>query len=146
MSDLSDLLLILNRLQARTPPPVPGDFGGGVNGQLTLFNGTATATQISAVQANLAWRYGVFVLNITATSGTTPTLNVVVQGVSKSGVPWNVPSAAFPQQTGVAGPLLLLVGPGLLDNCPLPSQFQVVQTIGGTTPSFTYSLDVDLIL
>lgn len=72
-------------------------------------------------------------LSITAASGTTPTLDLKLQE-SVDGTNWN-DVAAFPQKTGAGthsktfGPLT----PG--------SQCRWSWTIGGTTPSFNFSID-----
>ena len=148
---------LLDRLALRLPgsQPLPGEFiGPGVNSQRSVFNGTATTTFTSGPFVNPNSRYAIVTLNITAASGTTPTLVVALQGVNHDGVAYQLGPAAgatFAQQTGVAGPLVLYVGPGLTVtanvsvNVPVPAQYQIVHTIGGTTPSFTYSVDLDLI-
>jgi hypothetical protein len=100
-------------------------------------NGAVTATQTSG-KIN-AGNYGTAVayLNVSAHSGTTPTLDVKFQD-SPSGVAgsWvDVPSGAFTQVTtsNTSQRLVLTsVGPYL----------QAVQTLGGTTPSYTYDLSV----
>lgn len=152
MSDVLDLLLILDRLAARLqgPAPLPGEFvGQGVNSQRSIFAGTATATFTSGPFVNPSGRSALFTLNITAASGTTPTLNLLLQGVNHDGVAFTLVAPA--QQTGVAGPLLYVVGLGATvtanvnANVPFPAQYQVTHTIGGATPSFTYSLDIELI-
>jgi hypothetical protein len=123
----------------------------GPNSQRSLFAGTATATQTAGPFANLNSRSAIFTLNITAASGTTPTLDVKVQGVNHDGVAYDMAGAAFAQKTAAGGPFVLQIGQGLTAAANvivlglMPVQFQVVQTIGGTTPSFTYSLDVDLL-
>lgn len=93
-----------------------------------------TATQTSA-KIN-AGNYGTAkaFLKITAVSGTTPTLVVKFQD-SYDGVNFvDVASGAFSSQnaTGTNSLVLSNVGPYL----------QAVQTVGGTTPSFTYDLAI----
>ena len=73
-------------------------------------------------------------LNITAVSGTSPTLDIKFQD-SYDGTNWvDVASGAFAQKnaTGVSSLVLSTVGPYL----------RAVQDVGGTSPSFTYDLYV----
>lgn len=85
-------------------------------------------------------------LDISAASGTTPTLDVKVQAkdpVSGEYVDW--PSAAFAQKTAT-GTDTLTIYPGITASANravssiLPNIWRVVYTIGGTTPSFTFTL------
>ncbi len=97
-------------------------------------NGAVTATQTSS-KVN-AGNYGTAkaFLNITAVSGTTPTLVVKFQD-SADNTNWvDVASGAFSSQnaTGTNSLVLSNVGPYL----------RAVQTVGGTSPSFTYDLAV----
>lgn len=70
-------------------------------------------------------------LNITAASGTTPTLDVVIQ-TSKDGVTNWQQAGYFSQQTAVSS------HSNVFPNC---DRFvRVVCTIGGTTPSFTFTM------
>lgn len=72
-------------------------------------------------------------LRITAASGTTPTLDIKFQDSADNSNWVDVASGAFAQKTTTdAGTTLILsnVGPYL----------RAVQTVGGTTPSFTYDL------
>ena len=94
-----------------------------------------TATQTSA-KVN-AGNYGTAkaYLNITAVSGTSPTLVVKFQDTwdSTGTTGWtDIASGAFSSQnaTGTTSLALSNVGPYV----------RAVQTVGGTTPSFTYDL------
>lgn len=76
--------------------------------------------------------------NVTAASGTAPTLDLVVQQ-SYDNVTWfetqDVLGDAFAQVTGVSNPAqknFLVVAPLL----------RIRAVIGGTTPSFTYTVDL----
>lgn len=95
-------------------------------------------------------RFALLSLVITAVSGTLPTLDIKMVGITRDGNSYGL-GIAFAQQTSVpANPLILMIGPGLpvsatSVNGILPVQYQIVQTIGGTLPSFTYSLDLDLV-
>lgn len=89
-------------------------------------------------------------LDITATSGT-PTLDVKFQykdTVSSKYV--DIPSAAFAQQTSTAT-LTLLAYPGIVETANrevsvvIGQLIRAVATIGGTTPSFTFSLSIEFL-
>lgn len=73
-------------------------------------------------------------LNITAASGTTPTLDVRLETKTDTGDWYTV--AAFPQQTGTATNVGRVFD-GLGDQC------RWAWTIGGTTPSFTFTVDAE---
>ena len=88
-----------------------------------------------------------FTLDITAVSGTTPTLVLTVEAFDPaSGKYVTVLASASQNATGT---IVLAVGPGLpvtanlSANAPMPRQFRIKWTIGGTTPSFTFSVGVD---
>src|ERR1700712_436600 len=96
-------------------------------------NGAVTATQTSAKINSGGYANAVAYLNVSAHAGTTPTLDVKFQdsptGAAGSWV--DVPSGAFSQVTtsNTSQRLVLTnVGPYL----------QAVQTLGGTSPSYTY--------
>lgn len=73
-------------------------------------------------------------LNVTAASGTTPTLSVQYQTRRDSTDSWvNVGSAIAQNSVGTKR--------GVVAGCD--RQVQAVCTIGGTTPSFTFSLTAD---
>lgn len=87
-----------------------------------------------------------FFLNISAASGTSPTLDAKIQGKDPvSGSYYDL--AAFSQKT-TTGTARVVVGLGAVDdnntdavgNCPLPHVIRASWTIGGTTPSFTFSV------
>jgi hypothetical protein len=91
------------------------------------------------------WRGIALCMRILSVSGTSPTLDVVLQGLDGAGnINWNL--AAFPQQTGVAN-VMLQYGPGLTDVAGqkvsgyLPRSWRVSWTIGGTTPSFGFTIE-----
>lgn len=77
-----------------------------------------------------------FVVNITAVSGTTPTLDLKIQG-SPDNSTWTT-IHQFPQKTAVAyGLRAQHKGGGY-------KYFRYASTIAGTTPSFTYSVYPEL--
>jgi len=100
-------------------------------------NGAITATQTSGKIYAGNYSKAVAYLNVSAQAGTTPTLDVKFQdsptGVTGSWV--DVPSGSFTQVTTSntsTRVVLTDIGPYL----------QAVQTLGGTTPSYTYDLTV----
>ncbi len=90
-------------------------------------------------------------LDITAVSGTSPTLDIKLQGKDEtSGKYFDVPGAAFAQKTGT-GQATLTIYPGIAESANvsvsdiLAGMFRFVATIGGTdTPTFTFSLGANL--
>ncbi len=78
----------------------------------------------------------VFFLDITAASGTTPTLDVVIKTKDPASGKW-ITLATFTQKTAVGNEMK---GQANL----LGSQLAVFYTIAGTTPSFTFSVGVVL--
>lgn len=92
------------------------------------------------------YRGAVFTLDITAASGTTPTLDVKVQRFDVvSGQYVDLPSAAFAQKTAT-GTDDVTIYPGIAETANrsvsdvIGEVYRVVWTIGGTTPSFTFSI------
>lgn len=69
-------------------------------------------------------------LNVSAVSGTTPTLDVVIED-TLDGSNWNA-VGTFTQRTAV--------GRQVIDVATLGRRLRVRWTIGGTTPSFTFSV------
>lgn len=72
-------------------------------------------------------------LDVTAASGTTPTLDVVIED-SLDGTNWNT-IGTFSQKTAVSREVINIT-------IPFASRVRVRWTVGGTTPSFTFSLIV----
>lgn len=129
------------------PPPGP-------NAQLAVFMGTATVTFTSGPFANLGNRSALFCLDVTAGSGTGANLVLSFQGVSHSGFVYTLLSSSnslTAAQLISTSPFLFVIGMGVTPAAnmtiayPFPPKWQVLHTISGTTPSFTYSLDVDLV-
>jgi hypothetical protein len=73
-------------------------------------------------------------LNVTAASGTSPTLNVVVED-SLDGTNFNT-IGTFAQKTAVSREVINIT-------TPFADRLRVAWTIGGTTPSFTFTVDVN---
>lgn len=107
------------------------NFASGVaatdiaSGALTISTTTAAISPGNVAAVELT-------LNVTAVSGTSPTLDVQIQISKDAGVNW-IPIYDFPRITGIGSyitPKLLLEG----------NRIRYVQTVGGTTPSFTRTL------
>ena len=91
---------------------------------------TATVTG-TAVKGLSAERLLVMQLNVSAASGTSPTLDVVVQD-TVDGSNWNT-IATFAQATAVTREVIRLT-------TAFTDQLRVVGTIGGTTPVFIFGV------
>ena len=72
-------------------------------------------------------------LNVTAASGTTPTLNVVIETSIDNGATWAL-VVAFTAATGATSELKAFPVSSWAD------QIRARWTVGGTTPSFTFSV------
>jgi len=72
-------------------------------------------------------------LNVTAASGTTPTLDVLIEDSVDGGATWNT-VATFAQKTAAGREVVNLTG-------LFGDTLRVRWTIGGTTPSFTFAVD-----
>lgn len=86
------------------------------------------------------------VLDITAASGTAPTLDVKVQRYDEtSGKYVDLPSAQFAQKT-TTGTDDLIIYPGIAETANrsvsdcITETWKVIWTVTGTTPSFTFSI------
>lgn len=91
-------------------------------------------------------------VNVSAASGTTPTLAVRVQVQDPVSSTWfDLPGAVTASITGVSTALLTIypgvtVAANSAVSAPLPRTWRLAWTIGGTTPSFTFSVGAQYIL
>lgn len=93
-----------------------------------------TASGVSALLEGMATADTLRVqLNVTAAVGTTPTLDVVLED-SLDGTNWNV-IGTFAQRTAVGREVLNVTA-------PFTGTVRARWTVGGTTPSFTFAVDV----
>lgn len=84
--------------------------------------------------------------NVTAVTGTTPTLTVRVQWSPDGGTNWIDLDTTNAQTASIAatGAFVLRIYPGVTTaanaalNSPLPRTWRLAWTVGGTTPSFTF--------
>ena len=122
-----------------------------VNLDVPLLNPAAyTASMTCPDQKNHTWRGVNLVIDVTAVSGTTPTLVVALRGYDPtSGKYYTILASAT---ISTVGTTVLSVYPGLtaaansVANAVLPRTWDVVATIGGTTPSFTMSIGASMLL
>lgn len=101
---------------------------------------------------NASGRGAIFFVNVTAVAGTGPTLAVRLQVQDPVGLGWaDAPGAITPSITA-AGLTILCVYPGIAEtanvrvNYPLPRTYRMAWTIGGTGPSFTFSVGAQYII
>lgn len=131
------LVCLASPLAAQQPP----------NYTVTVFGSAArTVTANSSDVDNYSARGVRCLLDVTAASGTTPTLDVKLQSKDPiSGKYVDLPGAAFTQKTA-ASTDDLTVYPGVAETANetvsdvISGVWRAVATIGGTTPSFTFTL------
>lgn len=118
---------------------------------VTLHTGVETVTINGDDQTNVGNKGIRIYLDVTASSGSSPTLSVKLQiKDSLSGVYVDVPNASFAQATGT-GTQTLLVYPGIAEQANvsvssvLGNTYRVRSFIGGSNPSFTYTISGELI-
>lgn len=100
--------------------------------------GAATTVSVDVPFKAGNYRNFVAYLNVTAHSGTTPTLDCKFQDSPDGGTTWyDITSAAFTQVTTTNGQSRLAV------SGPFGPNLRAHVVLGGTTPSYTVSLDVE---
>lgn len=116
---------------------------------ITLHASAAKIATFNIDVDNLHYKGAIFVLDVTAVSGTTPTLDIKLQYRDVvSGKFIDIPLAIFTQKTAT-GSDVLTIYPAIAVvanesvNGVLPINYRVVGTITGTTPSFTFTLTAD---
>jgi hypothetical protein len=103
--------------------------------EVVVLQGTTGASGQSAILPGFGPYDTIrMVVNVTAASGTTPTLDVVLED-SVDGVTWTTVNVADPviQKTGVAVQAVNV-------ESPFADRLRVRWTVGGTTPSFTFAV------
>lgn len=107
------------------------------NEQSGVVPRTATATATTREYPELgAFDRATFLLDVSAASGTTPSMTVVVSGYNPLADKWH-PVATFPAQTAATGAGAVITP--ITANIDYQT-YRVTWTITGTTPSFTFSL------
>lgn len=81
-----------------------------------------------------------FLMNVSAVAGTTPTLQATINGKGPDNVYYPLYVSASITATGKTQ---AYIGPTLPINIELTPVIQVVFVIGGTTPSFTFSATIE---
>jgi len=112
-----------------------------------LASGTRTVTGNSSDQRNYNARGITLFIDVTAVSGTSPTLDIYVQGKDPvTGKYFNIAKSVTITSVQATG---LIVYPGVTDvfamvdaenDVPLPRTWRIRYVIGGTNPSFTFSV------
>lgn len=121
---------------------VGASITGGTISPLTVAGASAEASAArttsgnsAAALTNASGRNAHFFVNVTAVTGTSPTLVVRVQLQDPVGLGWiDLPGAATATITGTGLTLLTVAN--------LPRTYRLAWTIGGTTPSFTFSVGI----
>lgn len=107
---------------------------------------TATGQGAAMPAPRPEWPMLTLFLSVSAAAGTTPTLDCQLQQLDVvSGLWFNVPGAAFAQAVGVVNSTLTVfpgapVSAGISANAAITNQYRISYVIGGTTPSFTFSV------
>ena len=124
-----------------------------VSDQEVVFSSSSrTATENSSDMEQIGFKGVRLFLDISAVTGTTPTLDVKVQAKDKlSGNYIDLTGAVFAQKTST-GTDYLTIYPGIGETANeaisdlVPNTWRAVATIGGTTPDFTFSLTAEYIV
>ena len=105
-----------------------------------------TATGPGVTMANPGAQGAMFLIAVTAVSGTTPTLTARVQYSVNGSLFSDLDSTnAITSSITATGNYTIKVSPGasntaaFVSNLRLPRTYRLLYTIGGTTPSFTFS-------
>ncbi len=101
----------------------------------TTATGTGTGYNLGAVSSGQALWAAIHVLGV---SGTSPTLDVVIESDDSSGFTTPLTRLAFTQKTGIGAEMISVAGP-ITD-----TWFRAKWTIGGTSPSFTFIVVVGI--
>lgn len=119
--------------------------------------GMKTASDAHDADRNPGYRGVVLMLAVTAKQGTSPTLDLKLQGYNKAADDWyDITGAAFAQVTGsttLPHRDEVTVYPGIAETANetvsdvLPEKWRVKPTIGGSnTPGFNYAVEACLLL
>ncbi len=120
-----------NALNPNAPPNQV--LAGRANESFILYNGTVTANNAGSNAPVGGYQTGVLAIDVTAVSGTTPTLDLLLEFFDSASGKWfPIPGVTIPQLTA-AGKVALAVTGSFGDNVRLS------WTLGGTLPSFTFT-------
>lgn len=94
---------------------------------------TATTSGQSASSSVGGYKEALVTLDVTAASGTSPTLNVVIQASDDGGTTWfDLPGGTFSQKTAVSNQAIQIATFG--------DTIRAKWTIVGVSPSFTFAI------
>ena len=117
---------------------------------LVTLTAAGAGTTVSADQTNLVGRGVKVVVDITAITGTTPTLTVKIQGKdAASGKYYDILSSAA---LSTVSTVVLEVYPGIANaanatqGLTLPKTWRATCTVGGTTPAVTATVGASVIV
>lgn len=132
---------------------------GGVISPLTVAGVSIEASSAKTASGNSAAALtngsgnGAYLfINVSAVTGTSPTLTVKVQAQDPVSAGWTDLPGAVTASIIATGLYLLALHPAMPDvanskvSVPLPRTYRLVWTIGGTTPSFTFSVGAQYII
>ena len=123
------------------------DTNGVVIGRSTLTSATVYSVATTTITANGnsgslavgAYRELALDITVSAVSGTSPTLNFVLNRIGANGNAYAVWTGA---QLTAAGVQSASIGAGLAINVSFGATAELVWTVGGTSPSFTVTLSL----
>lgn len=123
------------QMQGRSGDPLVKGTLLHATGTARTATGNGTGRQLGAAASGESV-YGA--LHVTAASGTSPTLDVVVQSDDNSGFTTPTTRLTFSQATGATAQWQSAAGP-ITDDW-----WRITYTIGGTSPSFTFAVNVGI--
>jgi hypothetical protein len=125
----------------------PTGMHSGKPKQITKASGAETASTTHPAVDSSASANAVVTVTVTASGGTTPTLTVVVEG-SNDGTNWvalgTIGANGYVLGTPATPPTNLTGAATVVGVFPAMQQTRTRSVVGGTTPSFTYSVGIDL--
>ena len=160
-TELPPAVAFADALSAASSPPVQAGqilYNGSTwdrgrnNHNVTVDASSAkTVTAAGTPGTNHNFAGMTLAVNVTLVSGTTPTMSLKVQ-ISHDGSTWaDLAGAVLPSITGT-GLYMLAIYPGVTPvanaavSYPLPRIWRCYWTLGGTTPSFTFSTTASYVL
>jgi len=158
-NDRSQMWLATQPISGTVTATVGTSITGGTISPLTVAGVSVEASSAKTASGNSAAAItnasgngAVFLINVSAVSGTTPTMTVKLQVQDTVSASWaDIPGAVTASLTA-AGLVMLTVCPGITEaanskvSFPLPRTYRLAWTIGGTTPSFTFSVSAQYIV
>ncbi len=106
---------------------------------LTRLSTAITATTVGSDLAVGTYKELTLDINISAVSGTSPTYDLDVQRRGSDGVYYSIYKTTSQTAVGVVS---VTIGVGAEINKGFGDTIRIVETVGGTTPSFTRSISI----